>query len=94
MTIDLVNPCQDTPTTINDHVIPDQTVILDGPEITYVVGDFTDTVSTTLWPYDGSTFCGARSFVFNPPELASQSGNDWSLQALTADGYTDDTVSV
>ena len=72
--------------------IPDQTVELNAAAITYSPGIFTDTLSTTLGLY-GFTFCGARSFVFDPPELVSQSGNDWSLQALTADGYTG-TVTV
>ena len=69
-------------------------MILDEAAITYSPGIFTDTVSMARTPSDGMSFCGARSFVFVPPELVSQSGNDWSLQALTADGYTDGTVPV
>ena len=40
---------------------------------------------------DGFTLCGARSYVFDPPELVTQDlslPNTWQLQALTEHGYT------
>ena len=52
LTIELINPCEDTPTAIETRTIADINIILDDPlgEQDFVVGHFTDTVSLTHGP--------------------------------------------
>ena len=47
LTIEMINPCENTPTAIESRTIADQTVILDDPsgQQDFLVGVFTDTVS-------------------------------------------------
>ena len=89
-TIELINPCEDTPTGIETRTIADQNVILDDPSglQDFNVGDFTDTVSAALGPADGITYCGTRSYSFDKPNLVPYAVDDlWRLQALTSDDY-------
>ena len=80
-TITLINPCQQVPTVLDAKTLGNQNVVLDAASATvYAVGDFTDSVSTSLAPSDGTTFCGARSFTFSDPVLVQDvGGGTWEL---------------
>lgn len=82
--IQLVNPCQTTPTTISAHSITDQTIYLDASTEYYAVGDFIDTVG------GDASFCGSRTYTFSDPVLLQDvtgtlgyTTGTWSLQAAS-----------